>query len=188
MFDFSGHGMTAAMNVFRMHTLMHELLPFSNHAGTFLSELNSRIYPLIERSEFATMFYGIIDIEANSLEYASAAAPPTLVYRPQANNQEWLDSKGFPLGATAKAIYDTIYTPFSSGDTLLMFSDCLIETEDAHGNVINENTIANSVKRSLASASPHPARHIINHILADFHAHSQNPLEDDLTINVYCRQ
>ena len=37
-------------------------------------------WKLLDREEFATMFYGIIDIEANCLLYASAAAPSALVF------------------------------------------------------------------------------------------------------------
>jgi sigma-B regulation protein RsbU (phosphoserine phosphatase) len=188
MFDFSGHGMTAAMNVFRMHTLMQELLHLGNDAGGYLTALNEHIHPLLDRSEFATMIYGIIDIEANSLEYAAAAVPPTLVYRPKANSQEWLDSRGFPLGATANAEYETIYTPFGSGDALVMFSDCLIETEDAAGQVMSEEMIAQDVKSALAEKPPHPASHIIDTLITHFRTHTQNPIEDDLTVNVYCRR
>jgi sigma-B regulation protein RsbU (phosphoserine phosphatase) len=185
--DFSGHGISAAFNVFRMHTLMQELASHGNDAGPFLTRLNHHLYPLIERSEFATMFYAVIDIEANSLEYAAAAAPPALLTRRIADGTEWLDGRGFPLGATEHANYTTIHTPFASGDALVLFSDCLIETPNISGEMMGKRMIAERVARALMQGG-HEASHIRDQLLESFHAHTTLPLRDDLTLNVYCRE
>ena len=188
MTDFSGHGTAAAINVFRMHTLMHELTLTTGDAGNFLTILNRHLHPLIERNEFATMFYGVIDTEAGSLEYAAAAAPPTLLSRGHKAQAEWLDIRGVPLGATSNATYETITTPFAAGDALVMFSDCLIETKDAKGEVICQPSIAKCVAASLSENAKHPAARTLKNLLEQFRAQSDAPLRDDLTVNVYYRR
>jgi len=186
--DFSGHGVSAAMNVFRMHTLMQELMAHANDAGNFLTKLNHHIYPLIERNEFATMFYAIIDIEANCLEYAAAASPPALITRAEDGSKEWLECRGFPLGAVPEANYKTIHTPYASGDSLVIFSDCLIETVNERGKVISKDEIAMSVENALRQSPLHVALHIKNMLIGYFQTHNTRPLADDLTVNVYCRK
>lgn len=188
MIDFSGHGISSALNMFRMHTLMQELFVHGNEAGSFLAVLNHHIYPLLQRQEFATMFYGILDTEANSLEYAAAATPPALVVRENGGHNEWLDTAGLPLGVTPDARYPSIYTPFAPGDILLMFSDCLIETANNKGEMINTQDIAVCASQALASGPRHKAVHIKNTLLAFFHRHNPKPIGDDLTVNVYCRK
>src|SRR4051794_28977934 len=55
--DFSGHGPTAALNTFRLHTLMHELRFLSLEPARLLLELNARLVALLPVGRFATMFY-----------------------------------------------------------------------------------------------------------------------------------
>ncbi len=188
MFDFSGHGTAAAINVFRIHTLMRESSPHANNAGNFLTHLNQHLHPLIERNEFATMFYGVIDTKANTLEYAAAAAPPTLLYHGGKAQAEWLDIRGIPLGATANAIYKTITTSFTENDALVMFSDCLIETPDAKGEVISQASIVKCASEALAENTRRPAARTLEKLLEKFRAHSEEALRDDLTLNVYYRR
>jgi sigma-B regulation protein RsbU (phosphoserine phosphatase) len=188
MLDFSGHGVTAALNVFRIHTLMQELSANSPNPGDFLTGLNRRLYPLIERNSFATMFYGIIDTEANSLEYAAAAPPPILLLRPQATHREWLATCGYPLGATQSATYKTIYTPFAPGDALVICSDCLFETTNKNGETLSEDIIAACSENALAEAAEAPAAHIVAQLLSTLRQHNSSAISDDLTLNVYCRK
>ncbi len=187
MYDFSGHGISAAMNIFRMHTIMREFNHSSGEPGTFLSTLNRHLHPLVERTEFATMFYGIIDIEANCLLYASAGVPsPILCARAEAAPLS-LVGRGFPLGILANATYETQYSAFLPGDMLVFFSDCLIETRNSEGAFIPDSRIAEILKDAIASKEQ-PACAAINGLHRLLKAHSSAPLIDDMTINAYHRR
>ncbi|MDX2073655.1 MAG: SpoIIE family protein phosphatase [Alphaproteobacteria bacterium] len=188
MLDFSGHGTAAAINVFRIHTLMQELTAHANEPGDFVTLLNRHLHPLIERSQFATFFYGVIDIEANSLEYAAAAAPPVLMYRRKEQHPEWLQVDGIPLGVLSNASYETIVTAFGPGDVLVAFSDCMIETPGSNGEVICHNMIKDCTEGALSAPAANPAQNILQHSLEMFRAHSSAPLRDDLTMSVYYRK
>lgn len=188
MFDFSGHGTAAAINVFRLHTLMQELISYNMDAGQFLTRLNQQLYTLIERHEFATAFYAIINCQANSLEYASAAASPALLYQAKRKYKEWVDISGVPLGATPDTVYPTIALPFAKGDALVLFSDCYVETKNAAGKTLLAKQIAECVEQSMQAGNAEPAMHILEALLAQFRAHNHAPLRDDLTLNVYCRR
>jgi len=187
MYDFSGHGMSAAMNVFRMHTIMQEFLHSGGEPGNFLATLNRHLHPLLERDEFATMFYGIIDTDANCLTYASAAVQPVILFTQTEPDPVALNGRGFPLGVIANASYDTKYTPFMHGDLLMLYSDCLIESEDSRGHYITEDQLKQSVKSAIGENQQNPAKHALDIIMQLYKTHHPSAPRDDITINAYYR-
>ena len=57
--DFSGHGVNAALNTFRLHTLLNDGREYGSDPGVFLHRLNSRLSRLLPSGQYATMFYGV---------------------------------------------------------------------------------------------------------------------------------
>lgn len=192
MCDFSGHGVTGALNTFRLHTLMHELMPtYGDNPGNYLEILNSRLFELINRSQFTTIFYGIIDTNDETLSYATAACPTPILWHADKQRCSQLDGSGFPLGAVEQSKYETKTTAFKKDDLLLLYSDSLIETENDAGEFISEEDLVNILE---ATARSHPEKHrvfveriVLNEVMKYFHTHSKAPLKDDLTVNVYVR-
>lgn len=188
MLDLSGHGVSAAMNVFRLHTLIQDMFEYMHDASAFMTHLGEAAYSLFARHEFASMFYGVIDIKANSLQYAVASAPPAILFRTQDSTPVTLSGRGLPLGAVPNARYASYFVPFMQNDTLLLFSDCLIETPDRHGCMLDEILISQQVAKSLSASQHQHAHSAIDHLLAYFRKHSgSTPVRDDLTINIYHR-
>jgi sigma-B regulation protein RsbU (phosphoserine phosphatase) len=186
MYDFSGHGISAAMNIFRMHTIMQEFIHSGSEPGNFLTLMNRHLQPLLERSEFATMFYGVIDTEANSLSYASAATPAALLFSENNAEPVALNGRGFPLGVVVNAAYETQYAPFLPGDLLLLFSDCLIETANNDGAFLTDRQIRYAVQ-SVIEKTPNPAVMAVDALMQIFRKHSTAPIADDMTISAYWR-
>lgn len=188
MYDFSGHGITAAMNIFRMHTIKREFSHVGGDPGAFLTTLNRHLHPLLERHEFATMFYGIIDIQSNCLLYASAAASPPLLFSHSQQDCAWLASRGFPLGVLPHATYETRVVPMLPGDLLLMFSDGLVETAGQHLNhFLSEDDIRQQVLRVMGRASQRPSQNVLEGTLSLLRGHMRGTLKDDLTLSVFAR-
>ena len=79
MVDFSGHGINAALNTFRLHALLDSEKEFGGDPASFLERLNMRLAPLLPPGQYATMFYGIMDLSRDLLVYASAATPSPLL-------------------------------------------------------------------------------------------------------------
>lgn len=187
MYDFSGHGVSSAMNVFRIHTLMQECLQTGGDPGHFLACLNRSLHPLLERDEFATMFYGIIDTDANCLLYACAATPPALLLSQSETSPLLLNGRGFPLGTVAGAAYDTRYIPFMQGDLLVLYSDCLVETANRAGDLFSDDTLKDALKDAQLGHAANPARTVIDLFLQRLRTHAAAPLSDDLTLAAYWR-
>lgn len=188
MLDFSGHGIGAAMNVFRIHTIMQECTPLSGDPAQYLAAINRQLHPLLERHEFATMFYGIIDTEANCLLYASAAMHPALLYSGKERSIVPIQGNGFALGVVAGASYETQFAPFMPGDMLLLYSDCLIETQNMQGSCLSEGKICLTAEKEMAKAKAPNAQAVVSQLCSLLKQHIPEPLADDLTICSYWRK
>jgi phosphoserine phosphatase RsbU/P len=129
--DFSGHGVGAALNTFRLHSfILGGSLP-TDDAASWLSGLNRFLCDVLPVGQFATMFCGIIDFSASTLQYASAAAPWQMVRDGQANRGfEIIADPGFPLGLSRDATYENHVRRFGPDSVLFLYSDALIETPD----------------------------------------------------------
>ncbi len=181
--DFSGHGVTSAINSFRLHTIMKDLKLYEPFPDKFLQELNLALCSILTTGQYATMFSGTLNISDNTLIYSAAAAPtPILLY---GNKQvELLNSKGVPLGITTKAEYTSHKISFSPGDLLLIYSDALIETEVEKDRMLNEQDLADILKKNSGKST----QRILDAILSCSDVFKNGKLNDDLTINLYYRQ
>jgi len=175
--DFSGHGVTAALNTFRLHTLMHQMPPPDpDQPAAYLAELNLQLVDLLPVHQFATMFYGVIDTRQGFLTYAGAGAPCPIFG--SAGKLETLDASGLPLGITRRATYVDVRVPFPEGSFLLLYSDALIETADQTGANLGSAELLEMVRASLDDVEAYSP---LSSLLKRFRD-QREPLSDDLTM------
>lgn len=176
--DFSGHGVTAALNTFRLHTLMSEVAREINDPAGYMEELNRRLVPLLSISQFCTMIYGVFDMKAKQLSYAGAAAPePVLVNIPE-RKAEMLDASGIPMGVIASASYETRTIPFDENSGIFFYSDALTETL-LDGKAWEEDGLMEQVNDIIHGIE---SGHWLDTLLARFFDKATRPLPDDLTV------
>ncbi|MBI1274834.1 SpoIIE family protein phosphatase [bacterium] len=176
MVDFSGHGVTAALNAFRLQAYIMEHSECAARPGDYLSHLNDKLLHLLIRGYFATMFYGILDTKGNKLHYACACSPHPLILRKN-GNVEMIDGTGAPLGICLQ-FYETKSIDFKPGDTFMLYSDALTETPNASGKCISEE----EMKTVLAGQKNEPALKMKESMLNHFSRHISLPAEDDLSL------
>ncbi|HVI50386.1 MAG TPA: fused response regulator/phosphatase [Candidatus Sulfotelmatobacter sp.] len=175
--DFAGHGVTAALNTFRLHTLMHQLPPPDpNCPSAYMHLLNAQLVDLLPVHQFATMFYGIIDLHQGSMVWSSAGAPSPILC--VGDNLQMLDSSGLPLGISLKAKYRDRQIEFPLGASLLLYSDALTETPDDHGNAVELDELLRMVSTARAARD---AETPLAALLDGFRAGRATPT-DDLTV------
>lgn len=144
--DFTGHGLLAALNTFRMHTLINSDYVPSVDPGGYLTQLNAVLYPLLPSNHFATMFYGVFDIVERKLHFASAASPSPFLFRADGSVSP-LVLNGLPLSVRRETSYRTVTVDVAPGDTLFCFSDALIEVETAKGTYFDMDCLLENCKQ-----------------------------------------
>ncbi len=182
--DFSGHGVGASLNTFRMHALMGYLRPNADDPAQYLAMLNNELKSLLQIGQFATMFYGVIDTQNDTLTYSAAAAPPPVVGSLNGAGMTYQDTRGIPLGMKKDATYETHTVDFPEGSFLFLYSDALIETPDDTGTDLNEDGVLEMLRSSLSQTDKTPA---VEALTASFYDHAAVPLQDDLTFVLAAR-
>lgn len=176
MVDVSGHGVTAAINTFRLHMLIERQGGLAVDPGALLGQMNADLGRLLPRGQFATMTVAVIDLAANTVSLAGAGAPPPVIGRGGA--VEAIPFRSPPLAVVADQTFRTITAPFPPGSFLALYSDALIETADPKGGMLGEEGGRQMIEASAASGAEKP----LAATLAAFDRWRQgSPVADDLT-------
>ena len=175
-FDVSGHGVTAALNAFRLHTLLNSASP-DEEPALVISELSNRLRTLLARGEYATMLYAVIDMASSQFHYASAAAPNLILHIP-GDGVRSLDTTGLPLAVIDGQSYIQRSVDFPKGASLFLFSDALTETEDDAGAFWDNEHLRASLDRASKADC---ARTALAQVIDEFRLHRETRLADDLT-------
>ncbi len=181
--DLVGHGVTAALNAFRVQMLLQQAGDDANQPAAYLARLNDYLAGMMDTGQYATLFYGVINTERHTLRCTSAGALPPVLYSAAMDNSTLLHCAGVPLGAVRGTRYEENTHPFHAGDTLLLYSDALVETADKHGVCLPEDMLAMILTRYGGKS----AGNILKHLLEESVKYRDGmPLADDLTV-VVCR-
>lgn len=184
--DFTGHGVTAAINVFRFYTLREKMNKEIWAAPSYLLNIiNRRLFDILPVELFATVFYGVVDKEKNELAYTLAGSPSPLILR-ACGKVELVKGKGLPLAAVQSPGYKTHTVPFYSGDTLVMYTDALIEAKNEQGDFLEIEKLGESLLD--LPEEQRSARNIQSHIYAYLSDFTDDAWDDDLTITVCHRK
>jgi sigma-B regulation protein RsbU (phosphoserine phosphatase) len=174
-FDFTGHGIGAALNVFRLHALISDRWAPYQTPGQTLRLLALALRGLLGRGHFATMFFCTIDCIRGEIEWASAGAPaPLLIIDGQVR---FLDAKGVPLGLSPNPEYRNTREPFPPGAALVIYSDAITDAPKDDGTLFGESGLVSLVEDLTARTG----RAAIADLIDGFQHRVRMPLEDDLT-------
>jgi sigma-B regulation protein RsbU (phosphoserine phosphatase) len=174
-FDFSGHGVGAALNVFRLHALLSELEGAIVDPAATLGRLNSTLHGLLPRGQYATIFLAVIDTAENTLTWAAGGAPRP-IYLDGEGGASLLDTRGKPLGILASARYVNRVMPFPPKSSLFLYSDVMTESMVPGNDMLDEDGLLNMVREF------HGVRGIdIPGLIGRFTDTVGSPMNDDMT-------
>ena len=175
--DFSGHGVAAALNTFRLHGIIAQMDKKKiTTPNTFLEILNDRLVDLLPRGQFATFFFGIYDPKTHTLSYAGANAPQPF-WRSHGKTR-LLHTSGLPLGIVRNTTYISHTIRLSPGDSLFLYSDALSESPSPDGKRLGTTGVRRLFESSLNESDTTTALRGIMHTFFEF---APPPPPDDVT-------
>jgi phosphoserine phosphatase RsbU/P len=126
---------------------------------------------------FTTAFLAEYDAEHRILTYINAGHNSPILRR--ANGSiERLEVGGLPLGIQAEAVYQSASVALSPGDWLIIFTDGLVEAENARQEEYGEYRLLNAISAGAATA---PAE-MLNRLMAELDLFvGSTPQHDDVT-------
>jgi sigma-B regulation protein RsbU (phosphoserine phosphatase) len=178
--DFTGHGIGAALNAARFHTFVHLDRHRMDEPTSLLWQLNERLHEVLPVDEFATMFCATIDFKTQTMEYASAGAPPPLYRDSQDGPFRILNQPSLPLGITPNVAYASETVPFKAGGALVLYSDGLIETPRPPRSRLTTESLSGFLGKTKPVSSFELCRSVTEELFPD----SAMDPDDDITLAV----
>jgi serine phosphatase RsbU (regulator of sigma subunit)/CHASE1-domain containing sensor protein/anti-sigma regulatory factor (Ser/Thr protein kinase) len=132
--DVSGKGIAAALVMANTQSVVRTVARRGNiPPGRVLAEANEVLYAYISRGTFVTCFFGVLDPESGRLVYANAGHDPPC--ERHENRVGELRARGMPLGLMPDMAYEEEEAVLGAGDTILFYSDGLVEAHDPEGEM-----------------------------------------------------
>ena len=126
--DATGHGMPAALVMATTRGMLRAVVQSLESPGEVLARVNEALAADIPPSTFVTCFYGILDPKSGRFIYANAGH--NLPCRRHNDQADELSARGMPLGLMIGTGYEEKQAVLESGDSILFYSDGLVEAHD----------------------------------------------------------
>ncbi|MEN6447182.1 MAG: SpoIIE family protein phosphatase [Syntrophaceae bacterium] len=178
--DVSGHGVAAALisSMFKMS--FHALASTVASPKILMHLLNGEMKPVLNE-DYITSFYVLTDRYARSITYSNAAHPTPFLFKRSSGRMLELDTDGFFLGSFDDGGYtEKTESNVEPGDALLLFTDCILETENESGEQYGKNRLIERFSQAIQCSR---GQEVIDEIEADVRKfNARDTLDDDFTI------
>ena len=160
--DVAGKGVPAAL----LMAFLRASLRAATHIGyaphISMAKVNYLLWESIERNQFVTAFYGLLDATNRTLVYANAGHNPPLLLDAD-GKARFLEQGGLPLGMFRDPRYYEYYLTFEPGQTLVLYTDGVTEAQSLSEEEFGRERLV----RSIAAARDLPARELIETVHRD---------------------
>jgi phosphoserine phosphatase RsbU/P len=184
--DVSGHGNTVASTAANLRTLMRRFVNRLDQTE-FVRLLNQQFTALSETGTFATAVVATFFAPTQRMIVCNAGHPRPLLFR--ASKQEWTflgaeaanddAPNNIPLGIIDVTEYEQFDVELKSGDCVLTYTDALIESRDADGEMLGEAGLLR-IMRLVGDVEPQLLTKTLLREITD--RYPDNLTEDDVTV------
>jgi sigma-B regulation protein RsbU (phosphoserine phosphatase) len=158
--DVSGHGVPAALIASMIKVAMHSVAARAEAPAEVLSGLNGILSHQL-RGQFVTAAYLFIDLEHRSALYSGAGHPPLLYWNAPEKQLQKIESNGLLFGVLKETEYPVRELQLRSGDRFLLYTDGLVEAENAAGEAFGDRQL----QEMIAANASLPATELSAQIL-----------------------
>lgn len=143
--DVAGKGVPAAL----LMAFLRASLRAATHIGysphISMSKVNYLLWESIERNQFVTAFYGLLDATNKSLVYSNAGHNPPLLLDVD-GRARFLEQGGLPLGMFRDTRYYEYYLTFEPGQLLVLYTDGVTEAFNSQEEEFGRDRLAESFR------------------------------------------
>ncbi|HET6862742.1 MAG TPA: GAF domain-containing SpoIIE family protein phosphatase [Pyrinomonadaceae bacterium] len=146
--DVAGKGVPAAL----LMAFLRASLRSASHTGyathISMAKVNYLLWESIERNQYVTAFYGILDASNKTLSYSNAGHNPPLLLTADGSRTQFIRRGEQPLGMFRDTRYHEYYLSFDPGDLLVLYTDGATEALNPAGEEFGRDRLAEAVKAS----------------------------------------
>jgi len=148
--DVSGKGVPAGMLMTILQTLLHSQYPYHDNTRDLLVSINSSIAEKIKSSMFITFLLFEWNSVRKELKYTACGHEHILHYRTADKRLDCFRSGGIALGMTDdnSAILRERVLAVSPGDTVLLYTDGIVEARNPQGDMYGLDRVKQFFERN----------------------------------------
>ena len=143
--DVSGKGVPAALLMAFLRASLRAATHIGYSTRISMAKVNYLLWESIERNQFVTAFYGILDGPNRTLSYSNAGHSPVLLVEANGKHR-FIDRGNVPLGMFRDTRYHEYYLSLEPGDLLVLYTDGVTEANNASGEEFGRERLAEAVK------------------------------------------
>jgi sigma-B regulation protein RsbU (phosphoserine phosphatase) len=190
--DVAGHGQSVASTAADLRTLMRRFVNRLDQTE-FVRLLNQQFTALSKDGAFATAVVATFFEPSRRMTVCNAGHPRPLLYRAARRQWDFLGHNtpdqgakpsagpsNLPLGLLEMSAYDQFDIELEPGDRVLSYTDALMESNNASGEMLGEQGVLQILRLLGGDAEPEK---LIENLLAEIaERHLENLTEDDVTV------
>lgn len=177
--DVCGKGLGAATYTAMIKYMLRAYLGENMLPGDCLTRLNRNIHNQVSIEKFVTVCISIIDMEAETIYYSSAGHPPPFIRQSGASNVLTMQP-AVPLGVIPDQIFHTTRQSLAGAESLVMYTDGLIEARPEDGEPFGEKRII----KAISDNNDLPAQMMAQALVDSAIVYSGDALRDDIALLV----
>lgn len=173
--DVADKGIPSALFMARAHALVMAEADTGMSAGEVLRLVNGHITRLQKSTQFVTVLYGLLDVNARLFSYARAGHEPPLILHPDGGVERVPHSPGMALGLWDDVALDERTIELLPGDTLILYTDGMTDCRNPKGEPFGLERI----KTVLSGYAKMNAQQMCDHLLDTLQKYQDGCKQDD---------
>jgi CheY-like chemotaxis protein len=175
--DFTGHGLPAAMGTLPVVKAFFTMVRKGIAVSEIAAELNATLKMLLPGNMFCSAIILDMDRTATQMTIWSGGLPEMILHDPDTSTTKRIECQHMPLGILAAHEFEKDVTkiPLTPGSRFYIYTDGIIETENARGERYGIERMTNIIASNPAGS--------FDALLADHNLfHTDSNQQDDLTL------
>jgi serine phosphatase RsbU (regulator of sigma subunit) len=176
--DVSGKGVEAASVSAAVKTALGAYAWEGLPPAHMVRSLNDFLLGFSRLETFATLFVGLVDLEAATLTYCSAGHPPAMLLRASTHELQTLDVQSGVVGAFREMTYRDGVISLERGDLLLLYTDGVTEARGPKGDFFGEDGLSEALMRETQRGTDG----LLDRLLQTLDTFTDRHLDDDVAM------
>jgi len=182
--DVSGKGVPAALLMATFRAALRSEVRKNRPIPALIREVHGTLVESMDTSRFVSTVYGVLDPRLGTFTYVNCGHNPPMLLRAR-GDRELLPTGRPALGMFGGEPIDARIVRLDPGDTLLLYTDGVVELTDAS---LEEAFGETRLARALSDSAALPASEIIGALVSATRAHAgRERYDDDFTLVVVKR-
>lgn len=177
--DVVGKGIAAAMMAAATRASISSLVGHELAARAVMRRANTFFHQSVEEGRYATLYYMVLDVQAQRLLYVNAGHVPPVLIR-ASGDVELFTEGGVPLGLFESPRYFEGHAAFEPGDVLVLYTDGIVEQTNREGEEYGRARLVDAI-RAAGDAS---ATELCSRVMQQVHRFGDGGQVDDRTLVV----